>query len=148
MSAKPIVIIFEGIDKSGKTTLKDKFNKLTNFKYIVLDRFTISSKVYAKLFKRKETSYYDEIEKRFVSEYNVLVILTEASNDDVTVRLITARERLPKQISDLDDVKGCFRKELENSGYQNKLILNTSDLNIDECIKTVIDIVNEMEKVK
>ena len=47
-----MLIIFEGMDKTGKTSLINEFNKRTNFKHIVLDRGAISSYVYDAIYER------------------------------------------------------------------------------------------------
>ena len=47
-----MILIFEGADKVGKTTLIKAFHKLTNYKYPIIDRFTGTTWVYDKLFNR------------------------------------------------------------------------------------------------
>ena len=46
-------IIFEGADKTGKSTLIKKLNEVTDYKHWVLDRGIISSIVYNDIYKRK-----------------------------------------------------------------------------------------------
>lgn len=50
-------IIFEGGNKVGKTTTKLAFEKLTNFKYVTIDRSIITNRVYNELFGRPQTNF-------------------------------------------------------------------------------------------
>ena len=46
-------IIFEGLDKVGKTTLEWELLKATNFKHIVIDRGPVGYLVFDKIFERE-----------------------------------------------------------------------------------------------
>lgn len=46
------IIIFEGADCSGKSTLKRAFEKNTNYRHLCIDRMFITSIVYNRIFKR------------------------------------------------------------------------------------------------
>lgn len=141
---KPILIVFEGVDKSGKTTLKDAFNKKTNFSYVVLDRLTTSSKIYNNFFNRDRLEYYDRFERRILDSFNVLVVLCECDTDLIVNRLANANEVLPEQLKDIDKVKMAFRKEIDDS-FVNFILIDTSKGSIDECVNVIITRVSEME---
>lgn len=141
---KPILIVFEGVDKSGKTTLKDKFNKRTNFNYVVLDRLTTSSKIYNNFFGRNRIEYYEEFEKTVLKNFNLLVVLCECNTKIITKRLEKANEKLPEQLKDIDKVKTAFVEEVEKS-FTNYIVINTEN-QIDECIDVIIERIKEMEK--
>lgn len=143
MEGKPILIIFEGVDKSGKTTLKDKFNKETDFGYVVLDRLTTSSKVYNNLFCRDRIDYYNKFEDSLKMTFNVLVVLCECDTNLVIERLRKANETLPEQLKDIDKVKKNFYIEIERS-FDNFMIINTEE-DIKECVEKIIKRVKEME---
>lgn len=140
---KPILIIFEGVDKSGKTTLKDKFNKETDFGYVVLDRLTTSSKVYNNLFCRDRLEYYNRFEDSLKMTFNVLVVLCECDTNLVIERLRMANEILPEQLRDIDKVKRSFYIEIERS-FDNFMVINTKE-NINKCVEKIIKRVKEME---
>ena len=141
---KPILIVFEGVDKSGKTTLKDTFNKKTNFSYVVLDRLTTSSKIYNNFFDRDRLEYYNRFERSITKSFDVLIVLCECDTDLIVNRLAKANEVLPEQLKDIDKVKMAFRNEIENS-FTNFISIDTTR-NIDECVNDIITRVNEMEK--
>lgn len=141
---KPILIIFEGVDKSGKTTLKDLFNKKTNFSYVVLDRLTASSKIYNNFFNRDRLEYYNQFEKRVLESFNVLVVLCECETKTIIERLKNANELLPEKLKDIDKVKAEFRKEVDNS-FSNYIVIDTMK-EINECVDEIIKRVKEMEE--
>lgn len=141
---KPILIIFEGVDKSGKTTLKDKFNKATNFNYVVLDRLTTSSKIYNNFFERDRLEYYENFERSVKRNFNILVVLCECKTETIIERLKNANEFLPEKLMDIDKVKAAFREEVDNS-FDNYIVIDTEE-EIDECVNTLVNRVNEMEK--
>lgn len=143
MEGRPILIIFEGVDKSGKTTLKDKFNKETDFGYVVLDRLTTSSKVYNNLFCRDRIDYYNKFEDSLKRTFNVLVVLCECDTNLVIERLKKANETLPEQLKDIDKVKKNFYIEIERS-FDNFMIINTEE-DINDCVNKIIKRVKEME---
>ena len=141
---KPILVIFEGVDKSGKTTLKDEFNKRTNFKYVVLDRLTTSSKIYNEFFERDRLEYYENFEDVVRESFNVLVVLCECDTSLIVERLAKANEKLPRQLENIDEVKKRFEEVLERS-YENYTVIDTSKTSIKECVESIIAIVNRME---
>ena len=135
---KPILIIFEGVDKSGKTTIKDRFNKKTNFGYVVLDRLTTSSKIYNEFFGRDRLGYYNEVENSVIKAFNVLVVLCECDTEIISRRLSNANEKLPEQLK-------AFREEVDRS-FINYVVIDTTNRDVDECVENIITIVKEMEK--
>ena len=144
--SKPILIIFEGADKTGKTTIRDRFNKKTNFGYVVLDRLTTSSKIYNEFFGRDRLGYYKTIEDAMIKAFNVLVVLCECDTEIILERLRNANEELPEQLRNVDEVKKAFREEVERS-FINYVVIDTTNKEIDECVDSIITRVMEMEKV-
>ena len=46
-------VIFEGLDKVGKTTLEWDLHRATNFKHVVIDRGPVGYMVFDKIFDRE-----------------------------------------------------------------------------------------------
>ena len=87
-------IIFEGADKTGKSTLIKKLNEVTDYKHWVLDRGIISSIVYNDIYKRKnEKMYFKYFEK--IKEMNPLIIFTHSSIENIEGRLNDSKEKVP-----------------------------------------------------
>lgn len=141
---KPILIIFEGVDKSGKTTLKDAFNKLTNFKYVVLDRLTTSSKVYAKYFCRSGLEYYENFENVVKKNFNVLVVCCICDEQIIRRRLMTSNEVLPKQLENINELQKEFLDEVSRT-FNNFIILDTSSKDVKECVDEICSKVKNLE---
>lgn len=145
MASKPLLIIFEGVDKSGKTTLKDLFNKKTDFSYVVLDRFTTSSKVFDYFFDRKRFSYYNHVEALVEGAFDVLVVYCHAPVETIRERLREANETLPKELSNIGDVKMFFEYVLDHvSIFSNVIKIDTSEDEI-KCLTTILEKVKEMD---
>lgn len=134
---KPILIVFEGVDKSGKTTLKNEFNEATNFRYVVLDRLTTSSKVYDRAFGRGRLKYYEDVEKAFADNFNVFEVLCLCDEEKIKQRLNNAKEILPEAISDISRVQENFFEECMSNGYHT-LVIDTS-LGIEKCVNYIIN---------
>ena len=138
--SKQTIVIFEGVDKSGKSTLLKKFNELTNYKYWVLDRGFVSSLVYDELFNRGNREEYLKLAKKMCKEFNVYIVYCYASYFDIQKRLQEANETLPHELEDILDVGDTFEYYLMKT-HCNKLYLNTSTESIDECVKSIYQFV-------
>lgn len=143
---KSTIIIFEGADKTGKTTLINKFNKQTNFKYLVLDRFTISSRVYNHFFSRNREEYYKGIENVFCESFNVLLIYCYCSKNDNEKRLNNNNEVLPINIKDYEDVNNKFMENILDSNYRKVFLLNTTLNNEKDCVNKIIKFVEDNDE--
>jgi len=86
------VIILEGADRSGKSTLKDLFNEATGFRHVVIDRAFISCYVYAR--SRRETDCWRHLEMlaAVARQVDLIVFHVKASKEELKKRGATARE--------------------------------------------------------
>lgn len=106
-------IVFEGMNRSGKTTAKAAFEKLTNYKYITIDRGLITGYVMTELFKRPPVDY-DLTQFR-----DVLFIYTYASDETIAQRYIdTDHEEFPWK-----EEKELFKKRIEELKMAGIMIL-------------------------
>lgn len=142
----PIMIAFEGVDKSGKTTLIREFNKATNFKYFVLDRFIISSLVYDKLFARGREKYYKKMIKK-LKKANVIVVFCNCSESLVRKRLEDANEVLPKELNDINLVEDMFIELIaEYESFFKGTISVCTNSSIESCVNRIVDGVENIER--
>lgn len=150
-SNKPILIVFEGIDKSGKTTLISEFNKSNDFEYVVLDRFIISSMVYDIVFKRGK---YDELYNFFqiLSEHlRIVVVYCYAKPDEIRYRMYKTRELLPDELLKINNIEYLFRQtiiDLHRKCNFETINLDTSENNIIECIDIIKEKLSAIQRVK
>ncbi len=136
------ILVFEGCDKSGKSTLIREVHKATNYKYIITDRFTPSSITYGK-YRNRKLNYdeYYEIEKKLSDD--VILFYITASNDSIKKRIVSENE---KDITS-EDIMGLKRE------YVNYLcnthfiyfVIDTTNRSIKSCVN---DIIRDIKKVE
>ena len=142
----PLLIAFEGVDKSGKTTLMRKFNEATNYKYVCVDRFVISSMVYDELFGRNRKKYYKKLLKK-LKKSNVVIVFCNCSQSLVRARLEAAKEVLPKELENIDYVEDTFLKFIyENKDKFAKVISVSTTVSIESCAKKIVYEIENLEK--
>lgn len=142
----PLLIAFEGVDKSGKTTLMRVFNEVTNYKYVCVDRFVISSMVYDELFGRGMKKYYKKLLKK-LKKSNVVIVFCNCSETLVRARLEAANEVLPKELENIGYVEDTFVKIIaENEDKFEKVISVSTTVSIESCVKRVVDEIENLEK--
>lgn len=106
------VIIFEGCDRAGKSTLLGMANKATNFKYWVLDRSPISSLVYDSVYCRGNAKYIQKTLKSLRMNFNILVVYIYADEDKILDRAYKTGEIIPLELSNFKDLDDRFRKAI------------------------------------
>lgn len=112
-------IMFEGVDKSGKSTLVKKLNEVTDYKHWVLDRGIISSIVYNDIYNRKnEKMYFEYLEK--LKALNPLIVYTFTTKEEIELRLKQANEMLPKKQIELgiEKIQNKFFDYIQKSGLR------------------------------
>lgn len=139
-------VIFEGLDKAGKTTLEWEFLKATNFKHMVIDRGPVGYMVFDKLFDREtKLGNQDFIHhaRKIMKNPDFMVVYCFASEEVVAKRLSEHSEKCPYNYGKAQKIL----KENVRRFYkpEKTLELDTSDKTISECIQ---EIVKKLEEVK
>lgn len=132
------IITFEGSsDCTGKTTLINEFNKITNYSHLLRDRGTLSTRAYARKFGREIEDDFQQIES-FINSYpyHLLVYLT-ASKEDVKKRQSIKNDGYDANDYDID--KSLFDKCLVTSKYKKVIKLNSSEMTINEEIEKILN---------
>ena len=86
-------IEIEGVDKTGKDTICQYINILSNYKYIISTRGILSQLVYNDLYNRN----YDYDRHIYDSDHTLIVYLTAKVEDLETRFAITKEPRIPIQ---------------------------------------------------
>ena len=68
-------IILEGPDLSGKTTLYQKMHEMSNYRWNIQDRSSLSMVVYARLYDRNDYYHVEALKKELSDLNNVFVLL-------------------------------------------------------------------------
>lgn len=151
-------VIFEGLDKSGKTTLLKRLWERGNYEYITLDRGPAGYRFYD-LVRGRETT---ERAQKFLkmanhitsqnmysdSDVQVLIVYVHASRDVTSNRLKEHNEKELKMINNTthEQANGIYyRLCVSHYGTKNVMSVDTSVSNVDVCIDRILE---EIEKRK
>lgn len=140
-------VIFEGLDKAGKTTLEWEFLKATNFKHVVIDRGPISYMIFDKLFNR-ETKPGNQVFIKQAREVNkskdFIVVYCYASEDVVAKRLKEHNEECPYNYG---KAQKLLRDNIKRFYNQNKVIeIDTSTMTPAECVELIVEGLREVQQ--
>lgn len=131
-----MIIIFDGMDKVGKTTLIHALNKVTNYEHIIIDRGPNSYLVYDELYSRPyETDHIKaEMDLRDTSH---LCVYCYADEEDIEKRLKEANEEWAEEQGSIQSVKEMFDYSVSQSNL-DIIYINTSELSIDESVRQIM----------
>lgn len=140
-------VIFEGLDKVGKTTLEWELLKATNFKHVVIDRGPIGYMVFDEIFERKDglsKQNFIHQARKIMKTKDFMVVYCYADKDIVDKRLKEHNETCPY---DYEKAQKLYRNEV-NRYYKNELTLelDTTSKTIEECVKEIVEKLKEIKK--
>jgi len=142
MIKKQKIIIFEGTDKTGKTTIKKVLEEKSNWKYIVLDRFCGSSIVYDKIYNRPDREYMLlRLESDLREIADVYLIYFYCNIKDQIERCKKEKEK-NSIIKNIRKAKNLYEDYLDKT-YLNHIKINTSNKSIEECCEEIINFVED-----
>ena len=130
-----MIVIFDGMDKVGKTTLINALNKATNYEHIIIDRGPNSYLVYDALYNRPYIKDHLKTEMDIMNTSH-LVVYCYANEEDIKYRLRKVSERWPTEQGSISFVKDAFDDVIKSSNL-NVLYINTSMLSIDEAVNDI-----------
>lgn len=145
------MVIFTGVDATGKSTISsriqkyfgwnlvhfDKVNTLEegeniNYKFlsdinenIIVDRYYMEEVVYAPIYRGYAANYIEDLEKKLMEKFNVIIIYTTASTEIIKERFRTRGEDTTRA-SDIDILKENYNKFLSNTLIRNVVKIDTS----------------------
>lgn len=140
-------VVFEGLDKAGKTTLEWEFLKATNFKHMVIDRGPMGYMTFDKLFDREtKLGNQDFIHqaRKIMKNQDFMVVYCFASEEVAAKRLEEHNEECPYDYGKAqkllrDNVRRYYRPE-------RTLELDTSNMTISECVQKIVEKLEEVRK--
>ena len=136
-----MIVIFDGTDKVGKTSLMYALAKATNYEYINIDRGPNSYLVYDKLYNRPYEIEHikTEMDLRNTSH---LCVYCAARAEDIEKRLKDANEAWPEEQGTIEKVKEMFCETMNNSNL-DVIYINTSLHSIDESVDIIMKAIEE-----
>ena len=141
-------VIFEGLDKAGKTTLEWEFLKATNFKHIVIDRGPAGYVTFDYLFKRFDDENENQIAaciSDMINSNNFLVVYCKAPVHVAMKRLEEHNETCPY---DYELAQALYDRSIGVLYQDRKISVVTIDTmnSIEDCVKMIIEKLEEVQK--
>jgi len=146
-------IIFEGYDKTGKTTLGWEILKATNYKHVIIDRGPIGYMVYDKVSGREthegNQEFIKQARRAMRPNNNTIVVYCYADKYLINQRLEKHGEKL---LNDTFPYKGKSYSYLQKLYLSNILryydknrvvLIDTEKNNIEECIHLIKEKIKE-----
>lgn len=139
-------VIFEGLDKSGKTTLEWEFLKATNFKYVVVDRGPAGYMVFDRLFERrtlKSDASFILDAKRMMEHDMAIIVYCKVSEDIAMKRLDEHGETCPY---DYKFAQQLYDMNIRMLYDENKVVTIDTSSSIGECVERIVEKLQEVLK--
>ena len=140
-------VIFEGLDKVGKTTLEWEFLKATDFKHMVIDRGPIGYKTFDKLFKRDtKLGNQDFIHqaRKICKNKDFMVVYCICDVNTALERIKAHNEECPY---DYAKAQKIYKNDIRRYYRSDKLIIvDTTDASIEDCVKLIIEKLEEVQR--
>lgn len=140
-------VIFEGLDKAGKTTLEWEFLKATNFKHMVIDRGPVGYLVFDKLFNRSTKLGDQEFihqARKIMKSGDFMVVYCTVEKDHAAARLLAHNEECPY---DYAKAQKLYRDAIHRYYYGKKVLeVDTTFLSVERCVELIIEKLEEVQK--
>ena len=134
-NTEPRLVIFEGLDRSGKTSLRKEFAARTRERVLTADRMIVSSDVYDEFFKRpqpKEVVDFRKLTETILKAIDVVIVLVDT---EPKVCLERGAEYL---LEELKIQRSMFFKQLSKQPHRI-IVLKTKNKSISECADELIE---------
>ena len=151
MKIKECIIALDGIDKTGKDTIKRELIKKSNGKILILNRAFISQIAYNRIYNRNihETFFFENIEK--YANLGMMFFYLKSDKDILKKRFIQHNEK-DLNIEDIVYHQNVFEQVIKdiNKKYKNIIInkINTTEFDIDFCTTLILNLIVLNQKRK
>lgn len=133
-------VVFEGLDKSGKTTLEWSFLKRTDYKHQVVDRGPAGYMAFDRIFGRSTAEGDTEFMRQAMKmnmDPDVLVVYCHCSADVAMSRLQEYGEDCPYDYSEADSLLYKYVNMMYES---NKMVMiDTTSISVEEATEKIVD---------
>ena len=140
-------VIFEGLDKVGKTTLEWEFLKATNFKHMVIDRGPIGYKLFDKLFERDtKLGNQDFIyqARKICKNKDFMIVYCTCDVDTALGRIKEYNEECPY---DYAKAQKMYKDDVRRYYRPDKLVaVDTTNASIEDCVKLIVEKLEEEQR--
>ena len=140
---KILRITIDGEDRTGKSTFKKALEKATNFKYHIIDRSTISNRMYDMSYDRDYENRKENYDRLEINERDFTVNFILTASEKVIRNRIKATKH---EEIDIDRDKKNLEKAIQDSKYLNIIIINTSSISVEEEVEKAVEYLNSLEE--
>ncbi len=139
------LVIFEGCDGVGKTTLYQAYRRATAYQILCIDRYIGSQIVYDELYGREDKSevWFKE-EENLSNLYDVYLAILSAPIKTIRVR-IAEKERGPdltRALRNFELANNLFGRYFGKSRIVHKMMLDSSD-SVIHCLEYLLSFTGE-----
>jgi len=140
-------VVFEGLDKAGKTTLEWEFLKATNFKHMVVDRGPMGYMTFDKIFGRS-TKLGDRdfihYARKITKSDDYLIVYCSVNKKVAEERLKAHNETCPY---DYEEAQKLYRLNVRRFYNMSKVLeLDTTNRSVEECVKLIVEKLKEVQR--
>ena len=140
-------VVFEGLDKAGKTTLEWEFLKATNFKHMVIDRGPMGYMTFDKLFGRS-TKLGDRdfihYARKITKSDDYLIVYCTVDKNVADERLKAHNEICPY---DYNKAQRLYRDNIHRYYRTDKVLeIDTTYLSIERCVELIVEKLKEVQR--
>jgi len=141
------IVIFEGADRSGKSTLREMLREKRNHKDVTLDRFFGSMIVYGRLFgilTKNQIAKFECGENKFEKNFAPVLVLLTSSIAELDRRIwTTGHNRIGKRL--IKKTLQEFDKYFDECPYKHRIKIDTSKLSEEKALDTLIYFLEKLE---
>ena len=140
-------VVFEGLDKAGKTTLEWEFLKATNFKHMVIDRGPMGYMTFDKIFGRS-TKLGDRdfihYARKITKSDDYMIVYCVVDKNVADARLKAHNEMCPY---DYGKAQKLYRDNVHRYYRDDKVIeIDTTHLSVEMCVELIVEKLKEVQK--
>lgn len=140
-------VIFEGLDKSGKTTLEWEFLKATNFKHVVIDRGPVGYMTFDKILGRETKLGNHEFihqARKIMKSGDFMVVYCTVEKETADKRLELHNETCPYNYT---KAQKLYRDSVHRYYKPEKTLeLDTTSRSIDECVELIVEKIESLKR--
>lgn len=144
---KPLLIVLEGPDKVGKTTVYQALRRATNYKPLVIDRFTGSNLVYDQFYNRDtDILDYYKIEEELMILFNVVVVHLTCQPTELVKRIEIGETGVDKTraLDSYQAIADLYLKYIRDTPYNFVFTIDTTFATPSEVVSQIMKGLGEL----
>jgi deoxyadenosine/deoxycytidine kinase len=141
------VIVFEGIDKTGKTSLIEALHKATNYKHIIVDRFAATAYAYGTLKNRKNFDMTELLQLFYdFAIFSDLIVIYVTCDKKVWFDRMKRANETSVSIDEFDLLDKYYREFFTHVKLNSDIVaytIDTTTKNIEQCVSEIKEIIDK-----